>query len=214
MQPSDINKLVERVTEWQDRVPWPVERGGIAAAAIVELAAGELVNLARVADRAGARAGDVLDFLHATPAEFDHDGRLVGFGLTLRPTPHRVELDGRTLYTWCAPDTLELAVLLGQPVRVESRCFATGEPVRVEVDPDGVHVVEPEDAVVSMVLPDVCISDFRQKLCDEQHFFSSAAAAAGWHAERPEAIVVPVRSGFALSRLLMARLFGTEAPAA
>lgn len=214
MQTSDINELVERVTEWQDRVPWPVERGAIAAAAIAELAAGEPVDVARVAVRAGAPADDVLDFLHATPAEFDRDGRLVGFGLTLRPTPHRVELGERTLYTWCAPDTLELAVLLGQPVRVESRCFATGEPVRVEVDPDGVRAVEPEDAVVSMVLPDVCMSDFRQKLCDEQHFFSSAAAAAGWHAERPEAIVVSVRSGFALSRLLLGRLFGTEAAAA
>jgi hypothetical protein len=86
--------------------------------------------------------------------------------------------------------------------------------VRVEVDADGVRELEPEQAVVSMVLCEVCMSDFRQKLCDEQHFFSSADAAAGWHAERPEAIVVPVRSGFALTRLLMARLFGTEAPAA
>jgi alkylmercury lyase len=214
MQTSDVNALAQRVAEWQDRVPWPPEQSGIAAAAIVELAAGEPVDLARVAERVGARAAEVLDFLHATPAEFDDDGRLVGFGLTLRPTPHRVELGGRTLYTWCAPDTLELAVLLGRSVRVDSRCFATGRPVRVEVDPGGVRELEPEEAVVSMVLPEVCMSDFRQKLCDQQHFFSSAAAAAGWHAERPEAIVVPVRSGFALTRLLMGRLFGTEAPVA
>jgi alkylmercury lyase len=77
----------------------------------------------------------VRDFLHGSPADFDRDGRLVGFGLTLRPTPHRVELDGRTLYTWCVPDTLLLPVLLGRPVRVEARCFATGDPVRVEVEP-------------------------------------------------------------------------------
>lgn len=214
METSDINELVERVVEWQDRVPWPVERAGIAAAAILELAAGEPADVARVAHRAGAPPDEVLDFLHGSPAEFDRDGRLVGFGLTLRPTPHRVELGGRTLYTWCAPDTLELPTLLGQPVRVESRCFATGKPVRLEVDPDGVRELEPEEAVVSMVLCEVCMSDFRQKLCDQQHFFSSAAAAAGWHAERPEAIVVPVRSGFALTRLLKARLFGNDAAAA
>lgn len=214
MQTSDINELADRVAEWQDRVPWPVEAGGIAAAAIAELAAGEPVDVARVAERAGAPADDVRDFLQSSPAEFDGDGRLVGFGLTLRPTPHRVELDGRTLYTWCAPDTLELPALLGRPVQVESRCFATGEPVRVEVDPDGVRSVDPEDAVVSMVLPDVCMSDFRQKLCDQQHFFSCAAAAAGWRAEHPQAIVVPVRSGFALTRLLTDRLFGRVAPAA
>jgi alkylmercury lyase len=211
MQTSDINQLAERVAQWQNRMPWPVERGRIAAAAIAELAAGEPVEIARVAERAGAPADDVLDFLQSSPAEFDRDGRLAGFGLTLRPTPHRVELGGRTLYTWCAPDTLELPTLLGQPVRVESRCFATGETVRVEVEPNGVRKLEPEAAVVSMVLPDVCMSDFREKLCDEQHFFSSAAAAAGWHADRPEAIVVPVRSGFALTRLLTARLFAARA---
>lgn len=214
MQTSDINELAERVAGWQERVPWPVERAGVAAAAIAELAAGEPVDVARVAGRAGAAVDEVFDFLRASPAEFDRDGRLVGFGLTLRPTPHRVELGGRTLYTWCAPDTLELPVLLGQPVRVESRCFATGDPVRVAVDPDGVRELEPEEAMVSIVLPKVCMSDFRHKLCDEQHFFSSVTAGAGWHSERPEAIVVPVRSGFALTRLLTERLFATLPDAA
>lgn len=214
MQTSDISKLAARAAEWQDRVPWPVEHGAIAAAAIAELAGGEPVDVARVAVRAGVPTEIVRDFLHGSPAEFDRGGRLVGFGLTLRPTPHRVELGGRTLYTWCAPDTLELPTLLGQSVRVESRCFATGEPVRIEVDPAGVRELEPEQAMVSMVLPDICLADFRQRLCDEQHFFFSAAAAAGWQAERPEAIVVPVRSGHALTRLLMARLFGTGAAAA
>ena len=214
MQASDFTELAERVAGWQERVPWPVERGGIAAAAITELAGGEPVDVARIAERAGASTDDVLEFLHGSPAEFDRDARLVGFGLTLRPTPHRVEFDGRTLYTWCAPDTLELPVLLGRSVQVESRCFATGEPVRVEVGPEGVRELEPEEAVVSMVLPEVCLSDFREKLCDEQHFFSSATAADGWQAERPAAIVVPVRSGFALTRLLTAPLFGAGAAAA
>jgi alkylmercury lyase len=214
MQAIDIDELAERVAEWQDRVAWPVESVGVAAAAIAELAAGEPVDVGRVADRAGAPADDVLHLLRGTPAEFDRDGRLVGFGLTLRPTPHRVELDGRTLYTWCAPDALELPMLLGRPVRIESRCFATGKAVRVEVDPDGVRELEPEEAVASMVLRDVGMSDIRQQLCDEQHLFSSANAVAGWHAERPEAIVVPVRSGFALTRLLAARWFGTRAATA
>jgi alkylmercury lyase len=211
MQASDINQSIERVAVWRDRVPWPSESAWIVVAAITELAAGEPVELTRIADHGAASVGAVSDFLHGSPAEFDRDGRLVGLGLTLRPTPHRVEVDGRTLYTWCAPDTLELPVLLGRPVRIESRCFATGKPVRLEVDLDGVRELEPEEAVVSIVLGDVSMSDFRQKLCDEQHFFSCASAAACWHAERPEAIVVPVRSGFALTRMLTARLFGTAA---
>lgn len=209
MPTSNTDELSERLGDWQDRLPWPAEDSGIVAAAISALAAAEPVDVARIAARADRPKSDVLGFLRRSPAEFDDDDRLIGFGLTLRPTPHRVELDGHVLYTWCAPDTLELPVLLGKPVRVESPCRATGETIRVEVDPDGVRAVDPEQAVVSVVTPDVCLSDFRQRLCDEQHFFVSADAAAGWQAERPGAVVVPVRDGFALMRALMARWFDT-----
>ncbi|MGH2871579.1 MAG: organomercurial lyase MerB, partial [Solirubrobacteraceae bacterium] len=211
MQTLNIDELAERLADWQQELPWPVEDLAIAAAAIAELAEGEPVDVAQIAARADRPAPGVLDFLRRSPAEFDDDGRLVGFGLTLRPTPHRVELDGRVLYTWCAPDTLELPVMLGKPVRIESPCFATGETIRIGVDPDGVRAVDPEQAVVSIVTPDDCLSDFRERACDEQHFFASAEAAAGWQAERPGAIVVPVHDGFALTRGLTARWFGTGA---
>lgn len=209
MQTLNIDELADRLADWQQELPWPVEDLAVVAAAIAELAGGEPVEVARIAARADRPALEVLDFLRRSPAEFDDDGRLVGFGLTLRPTPHRVELDGRVLYTWCAPDTLELPAMLGKPVRIESPCFATGEAIRIEVDPDGVRAVDPEQAVVSIVTPDACLSDFRERACDEQHFFASAEAAAGWRDARPGAIVVPVRDGFVLTRALMARWFGT-----
>jgi alkylmercury lyase len=37
--------------------------------------------------------------------EWDDAGRLVGFGLTAQPTNYRF-LGGKTLYTWCASDTI------------------------------------------------------------------------------------------------------------
>jgi alkylmercury lyase len=207
MNASEIEGLTERLTDWQARLPWSAESSAVIAAAVTELAAGEPVVVARVGERGGLPAGDVLAFLRASPAEFDEAGRLVGLGLTLRPTPHRIELDGRTLYTWCALDTLMLPVLLGKPARIESRCFATGEIVRFDVDPGGVRELVPDDAIVSLVPLDCGVSDFRCNVCDEQHFFSSPAAATDWRAERPDAIVVPVRSGFALTRVLVAGWF-------
>jgi alkylmercury lyase len=58
--------------------------------------------------------------------ETDEQGRIVGSGLTLRPTPHRFALDGRQLYTWCALDTLIFPVVLGQGATVESPCHGAG----------------------------------------------------------------------------------------
>ncbi len=208
---AEIETVPERMMGWEERLPWAAEIGPVAAAAIAELALGEPVDVARVAARASLPAADALDVLRRSPAEFDDEGRLVGFGLTLRPTAHRFEVGGRTLYTWCALDTLAFPAVLGKPAQIESPCFATGEMIRIEVDPDGVRAVDPVQAVVSIVTPDVGLSDFRQQLCHEQHFFSSRGAAADWHAERPDAIVVPVREGFALTRALVSGWFGSAA---
>ena len=74
-----------------------------------------------------------------TDVETDSDGNLVGMGLTQRPTPHQFRIGERRLYTWCALDTLMYPALLGEPATVDSPCRATGEPVRLEIGPEGVR---------------------------------------------------------------------------
>ena len=37
-----------------------------------------------------------------SPVVYDDQGRVVAFGgLSLKPTPHRFEVSGQSLYTWC-----------------------------------------------------------------------------------------------------------------
>ena len=199
-----VDQLMQRVLECCDARSWATQFGMLTTAILGELAGGEPVEPERIAARAGVPVAEVLDLLRASPAEWDPDGRLVGLGLTLRPTPHRLEIHGRQLYTWCAPDTLAFPVLLDLPARVESSCFATGEPIRIELEREGLRRVEPESAVVSVVTPAVGIADFRRHLCDNQHFFASPSAAATWKAEHPEATIVSVPDGFTLARRLVA----------
>jgi hypothetical protein len=72
------------------------------------LAEGEPVSVEDLAHAIGRPIGEVRQTLAALPdVEIDHRGRVVGYGLTLLPTPHRFEVDGRQLYTWCALDTLD-----------------------------------------------------------------------------------------------------------
>jgi len=123
--------------------------------------------------------------------EYDQAGRIVGNGITLRPTPHRFEIDGRELYTWCALDTLVFPAMLGIPARVESPCHATGQPIRVNVEPDRIRSVEPASAVVSIV-PRPQSASIRASFCNHIHFFADADAAQPWLAEHPDASIVPV----------------------
>ncbi len=59
-------------------------------------------------------------------------GELVGArGLSLTETVHRLVLDGRPLYAFCAVDAVGIPAALGRDARVESRCHACGAPVRL-----------------------------------------------------------------------------------
>lgn len=96
-------------------------------------------------------------------------------------------------------------------VRVESPCFATGEPIRLQLAPDEVRAVEPETAVVSVVTPAIDLPDLRQQICHNQHFFLSDDAAADWTAAHPDGEVLSIGEGFELLRRLAAHWFKAAA---
>jgi alkylmercury lyase len=171
------------------------------------LADGEPVPLEQLADASGLPLETVQATLdEQASAERDEHGRLVGFALTLRPTPHRYTTDGRTLYAWCASDTLMLPVILGQPATVESTCPQNGQPIRIELTPDAVERVDPPDAVLSAVRPAGKFADVRASTCQLGHFFSSRAAAAQWAAEHPDGCMHSVEEGFELDRQVIEQL--------
>lgn len=170
------------------------------------LARGEPVAPEQIAAATGRPAVEVVAALRRLPsAEWDAAGRLVGLGLTLRPTPHAFEVDGRTLFTWCALDTLVFPALLERPARVVSRSPGGGAEVRVQVRPAGVERVEPPEAVVSLVVPQPA-ENVRRVFCDLVHFFPAPQAAATWLAEHPGAVVLPVEEAFRLGRLVVRAL--------
>ena len=172
------------------------------------LATGGPVSLDQLAAATGHTTGQVREALAAIPdTEYDETGRIVGSGLTLRPTPHRFETGGNTLYTWCALDTLVFPAILGQPAQVTSRCHTTGTPVHLTVEPDQITHVEPATAVVSIVTPDT-LESIRSAFCNQVHFFASADAAQPWLERHPGATTLPVTEAFALGRPLSDALQG------
>ena len=161
----------------------------------------------RVASALGLAREEALEILRQRPSiEWDEAGNIVGAGLTLRPTAHRFKLKDRTLFTWCALDSLMFPGLVGQTVEVESPCASTGRPVRVTVTPEGVKQVEPPDAVVSLVAPEAS-PDVRRVFCDYVNFFHSSEAAAGWLADHPGATTLPVAEAYELGRRLTESVF-------
>ncbi len=171
------------------------------------IARGEPVEMSEIAEVAHGPAAEVERTLRAQPGtDWDDDGRLVGFGLTQRPTEHRYIAGGRTLYTWCATDTLLFTLVLGVPAVVESTCPATGQPIRVELDSNAVISIEPHDAVISQRHQGVEVANLRSEVCDEGRFYASRAATQRWSAEHPEGEVLSVLDVFDRCRQACAEL--------
>lgn len=165
------------------------------------LARGEPVHLNELVEVAGDAGTDLSRVVRAQPgAEWDSDGRLAGFGLTPRPTDFRFVVAGRTLYTWCASDTLFFTVILGEPTVAESVCPTTGQHIRLELTPDAVVSVTPPGAVVSQRHRQDLVGNLRSDICDHGHFFASRDAAADWLAAHPDGQVRRIAGAFAECR--------------
>jgi alkylmercury lyase len=177
------------------------------------LAHGEPVTIAQLAAVAGQPVDDVKRTVAGWPdAEYDQQGRIVGYGLTLCPTPHRFSVDGKQLYTWCALDTLFFPAVIGRPAHVESSCTTTGIPVRLTVDPAaGVIALDPATTVISIVTPKQ-VTSVRTDFCNPGRFFASPDAAREWQAKHPGINVVSVADAYQAGRSLSDMLLDDRDP--
>lgn len=146
---------------------------------------------ARVAVKLAGRLG----------AELDDDGNVVGWGLTLVPTPHKYRANDQDLFTWCAADTISFPSILNHTAVIESPDPISGEIVRLTVTPDGVEGLEPTSAVVSWSLESE-VDNIRGSFCDVVHFFASRESAAEYVSDRHGLVIVPVESVFEAARML------------
>jgi alkylmercury lyase len=137
-------------------------------------------------------------------AEFDQKGNIVGWGLTLNPTPHRFIVNGQTLFTWCALDALTYPALLKFPAHVESRCPITGAKVTLSVMLTGIENLVPSNAVVSLIIPESSqASDCdRETFCNQGYFFISPETASVWQASHQNALILSIHNAYQLGQMV------------
>ena len=175
------------------------------------LSEGQPVESARLAQRAGLPVADIVEALGGwRGVHTDEDGRVVAFrGLSLVEAPHRLIVDGRTLYAWCAWDTLFLPELIGRPAEIESTCPATAETITLRVGARGPADVTPPEAVLSFLLPGSLFGeDTLGSFCSFIHFFVSPQAAEKWTATRPHTFVLSIEDAFEIGRRSNAAQWG------
>jgi alkylmercury lyase len=159
------------------------------------LAEGNPVTPDDIATNLQVSPDEVTSTVRRFGAELDQEGRIVGLGLTLVPTPHVYKVNGRKLYTWCAADALSFPGILKHTASVESNDPVTGEKIHIILTSDTIEKVEPKDTVVSFI-KDVDITNFRSSVCNRIYFFSSADTASKWIARHPGTMFYPVNEAY------------------
>jgi alkylmercury lyase len=124
--------------------------------------------------------------------EFDEQGNIVGWGITLLPTQHQFVLSKRSLFTWCAFDTVLFPPLLQVEAHVQSICEASGQPITFVATSEGIMDLLPATSVLSLILPDARCDCVRGTFCQQSLFFQSEEAATPWLASHPEAVLLSV----------------------
>lgn len=134
--------------------------------------------------------------------EFDQQGKIVGWGITLLPTRHQFRLSELPLFTWCAFDTVLFPPLLHIEAHVQSRCSATGQPITFVATPEGIADLLPATSVLSLILPTQRCDCVRGTFCEQSLFFQSEEAASSWMALHPDAVLLSVEEAAVLGQMV------------
>ncbi len=172
------------------------------------LAQGEPVSSDRLAEALGRSTDSVNLTLIQWPGVFyDESDCIEAFlGLSVGKTPHRLRVDGRTVYTWCAWDTLFLPELLNATAIISSACGATGEVIKLVVSPSGIQTVEPDEVVVSFLIPDVneLQENITASFCHFVYFFRSREDGEAWVTEHDGTFLLSLEEAFAVGQKMNA----------
>lgn len=153
---------------------------------------------------AGGEAAELVD----SWAERDDTGGIVGLGVTYNPTPHRMRIEGRDMWAWCAIDTLIFAILLDTTISVSSDAPGGGGTSRVEVSPAGVSGSAPDGAVITWPTRERDQVDLSSTaaiwgtFCHHSFLFPSREDAERWADGRADIEILPLDEGFAIARAL------------
>ena len=210
--PGKLEEIASRLAVPFKKLPRADALLKLHSVALTLLARGKPVSPAELAEVAGRSVEEVLrDLEGQRSVEYNENGEITGWGLALLETPHRITVDGKALYTWCALDTLMYPVVLARTFDVESPCHETGIPVTVRVSPDGVEQVSPSTAVVSIVIPND-VSDVRVSFCNSVHYFASENTASAWVERHPEALLLSAEDAFTVGALRNHEMVGSSTP--
>lgn len=113
------------------------------------------LSINEIAEAAGGEIPLIKQTLQAARCRFDERGRLIDlFGMTLEPTLHRLEIEGKVVFSCCALWAHVIPKLVGRLAKVESVDPASRRVVRLSISPKGIAALDPPEAMATLAVAD------------------------------------------------------------
>ena len=202
----DLNKLVNLFVDTFPQLS--VDDQHLALKLYQLLAEGKPVSYTRLSKALGQSTDVAKETLGQWPGVFyDESDRIVAFlGLSVEKTQHQLMVNGRTVYSWCAWDTLFIPELLNATINISSICGASGEEVKLTASPSGIESVVPGDAVMSFIIPDE--NDLHENItanfCHFVYFFRSFKDGEAWISRHDGTFLLSLEEAFKVGQLVNA----------
>lgn len=172
------------------------------------LSEGDAVSIENLSECAALPSSEVKTILNSWPGvSYDDNHRITAFwGLAIDETQHRLEINGKTVYTWCAWDTLFIPELLNANAHVSSNCALSGDEIILNLSPDGIESFRPDQVMVSFLVPDE--TEFKENItgsfCQHVFFLRSDEAGKRWAGTHPGTFLLSLDEAFAIGKKMNA----------
>ena len=119
-------------------------------------------------------------------------------------TSQIVTLRGETynkIYAMCAIDALGICFMFDCDVTIDSKCYYSGERIKIEIKDNEIILLKPKNIVVWCDMEYSCCA--ATSLCKNINFFSSKFHFSKWQKEKPvrKGYLLPLQEAFYLGKL-------------
>ncbi len=133
--------------------------------------------------------------------QLDDSGNMVGTAISLVPSSHKFQIDGKNLYAWCAYDAIYAPGVIGKNAIIDSVDPISNELIRIKVSPEGVTESEPKEIFATVVGMEAdARGGAESPRCNQMQFFVSEENASRWATDYSGVSIMTVDQLFDVAR--------------
>jgi alkylmercury lyase len=146
----------------------------------------------------------ISDTLNEWPGLYYNENQeIIGYwGLAIQKMPHMMEFSDKTLYGWCAWDSLFIPELLRKNATIRSTDYFTKEEIVIKIDRNGNLLSGSDEIYISMLSVDE--EDIRDDVvttfCHFIYFFKSKSFGEAWVSKHKGTFLISLKEAVELSQ--------------